>query len=738
VNVLRTLIPRMFHRRLLLLFGVMASATVVLGGRLIFLAGFQGDEHLLEAENALERRTLTKMVRGKILDRRGRILARERACWNIVVDYDVITGRRAQRLASSDVRRHHRPEYLTWDPPKLEAVTAEYRRDYEAHDRQIWEAIMRWGDIDADELRRRRSVIQRRIHLIRAARLERAAGRRERELGEPVSLREVSEPIAEEVEPHTILRDVTPAARNAFSKLRIRLIQNAKRLRSRRKISPGVKVVDATIRDYPFRQKAKVAADSEFVGDPEAGLIGRMRENIWKTDIDESQGGRPFRRRDGTTDLGGYLPGDRIGIGGIEQAEEARLRGLWGQKIIRKDTNDESRTAPQDGEDVHLTLDIELQRRIQNILEPTTASQKEPVTEKGAPRLTKALAGAIVIMEVDTGEVLALGSAPTVAYRNWAKKYDPAKVKYIQYPGLNRAVGAIYPPGSTVKPIVYAIATSQGVIPPHRHIDCTGYLLPGHPTKYRCWKYKMYKGMHGPVGPDEALARSCNIYFYKLGQMLGGDRLAAGYRAWGFGSLTNIGVGREEKGLVADRPEDLKKWDAILMGIGQGKIAVTPLQLAAAHATLARGGEYLSPLLVAERRPEQKAWTLQVPPKSIELALKGMSESLTYGTAKRVKIMKMEGLKLRAKTGTAQAPDMIEVDAKGRKHVLKKGDHSWFVCHVQRSGERRAAYVIVAVVEYGGSGGKVAGPVVNQVLHALKAEGYLEPKSSKSKSKSKS
>ncbi len=747
----------MFHRRLLLLTLLMFSATGVLGGRLIYLAGVQGAEHLAEAEAALERRTLIKMVRGRILDRRGRVMAQDRACWDVVVDYEVITGRRAQKLASRDVRRNHRPEYLDWDPAVLDRVIEDYRRDYDEHERKIWQTVLTHGRISPEELVRRRTVIQRRVHLIRADRLERMAGRREAELGMPVNLAEVSEPIAEEVESHTILRDVSPEARAAFRKLRMELMRDAKRLGAGRTMPPGVELIDATIRQYPYRKhphKSNVVlrqvkmdrttlpqkVRGELPGhlrsdvalievDPEAGLIGRMRERIWAEDVDESKGGRPFRRKDGTIDLGGYLPGDHIGIGGIEQAEERRLRGLWGQKIVRKDTADESRTAPTDGQDIQLTIDVQLQARIQGLLDPSFGLMRvqnwhgKRLAPVGTP-----LAGAVVVMEVDTGEILALGSVPTASHLEQAKQNQPHLVKYIRNASLNRAVGAVYPPGSTLKPMVYAIAAADGAIPPHEHIDCTGYLLPGHPNKYRCWKYKMYRGMHGPIGADEALARSCNIYFYRLGQMLGGPRLAAGFRQWGFGQTAKIGLAREQKGLVPSEPEDLKRWHAILMGIGQGKIAVTPLLVAAAHATLARGGEHVAPLLIRTRRPEQEAWSLSLPPKAVDLALKGMQETMTYGTAKTVDLFKLEGMVLRAKTGTAQAPNLYEVGPDGKKRLLRKGDHSWFVCHVQRPGERRSAFVIVAMVEYGGSGGKVAGPVVNQVLHALNAEGYLQPK----------
>jgi penicillin-binding protein 2 len=184
---------------------------------------------------------------------------------------------------------------------------------------------------------------------------------------------------------------------------------------------------------------------------------------------------------------------------------------------------------------------------------------------------------------------------------------------------------------------------------------------------------------------------------------------------------------------------ELSQSNAIQMAIGQGPIAVPPMQVAAAHAALARGGYYLAPLLIRQRAEQQEARDLKLPPRVVHNALAGMYESVhaLRGTGRwlqlesgREPIMNLEDLVIRAKTGTAQAPvQFIDANRNGRRDegevILRQGDHSWYVCHVQKPGEDRARFVVVVLVEYGGSGGRVSGPVANQVLHALKTEGYL-------------
>ncbi|HEX7010833.1 MAG TPA: penicillin-binding transpeptidase domain-containing protein, partial [Phycisphaeraceae bacterium] len=442
-------------------------------------------------------------------------------------------------------------------------------------------------------------------------------------------------------------------------------------------------------------------------------------------------------------DLGGYLPGDRVGSFGIEHAMESVLRGLRGRAILHRDTGQEDRIEPRPGRDVQLSIDIQLQARIQAILQPewglTTVQEwhGNPDVPLGTP-----LYGAAVVLDVDSGQVLAMVSTPTYPEED---QIDAA-VRDINHPLINRPVAAVYAPGSTLKPIIYCLAARERAIEVGQIFTCNGAFDPRHPHQWRCWGYRPEQGLyhtHGSIGPAQAIATSCNIYFYNCGQRLGAQRLIRGLLDWGFGKPTGVELPEEISGLLPslDGPNppgyELTDSNAVNMGIGQGPIAVPPIQVAAAHAALARGGYWVSPTLLSSPMPTQSRHNLHLPPAAVEQALQGIYESANnpvYGTAHhlggREPIMNAPGVVVRAKTGTAQAPVQFQdLNDNGRldaeEPILRQGSHSWYVAHVAPTGHDRAQYIICVLVEYGGSGGRVSGPIANQIIHALKAEGYL-------------
>ena len=563
--------------------------------------------------------------------------------------------------------------------------------------------------------------------------------------GGPIDLREAAIRIREETQAHPLLRAVEPAVALRLGKLADEL--------------PGLEVVKSKRRAYPLA-RAEVTVDRDTMVSPLRSdrpvtvtvsdfgdrVIGAMR-NVWAEDVDEDAGGRPYRREDGTVDLGGYLPGDRIGLRGVEYSQEQRLRGLRGEVLKNLETDETQTTPPRPGDDVQLTLDMHLQARIQALLAPEVGlmqvqswhgNEELPV---GTP-----LNGSVVVMDVETGYVLALVTSPAgpdedLEDGRWPDDYDQ--------PFINRPVSAVYPPGSTLKPVVYAIAASRGAIAVDQHFVCTGHLYPDKPNSFRCWGWRPAQGRfhtHGDIGPASAIAQSCNIYFSSCGRALGPERLIEGLHRFGYGEDPDLGLPDELPGILPalDEPNvagrGLNERNAILMGIGQGPIAATPVQVAAAHAALARGGVYMSPILLLHRQPAQRVVDLELAPRIIENCLKGMYESAndaSVGTGHHITLdtgreplMNLEGVTVRSKTGTAQAPTLFDdVNETGRYDagdlMIRAGSHSWYVAHVQRAGESRAAYVVVVLVEYGGSGGRVSGPIANQVLHALRAEGYL-------------
>jgi penicillin-binding protein 2 len=431
---------------------------------------------------------------------------------------------------------------------------------------------------------------------------------------------------------------------------------------------------------------------------------------------------------------------------------------MRGRETRRRDIEAAVSVEPQRGQDVQLTVDVHLQARMQALLDPAVGLMRVQGWHNNhqLPKLPSGqsmpLNGAAIVLEVDTGQVLAMAYSPS-AGAEWRPGDDisvaPVWPSAADAPGLNRAMAAVYPPGSTLKPIVYCIAAAHGVIDPSKEFFCKGYLLDEHPGKYRCWGWRPERGSygrHGSIGPVRAIAESCNIYFYSCGRELGAIRLVQGLQRWGYGQSPGMGLDPAEAvpgllpepGGVNPAGRGLTLSNAILMGIGQGPISASPLQVANAHAALARGGYWTNPVIMMHQQAEQAGHDLGLPPSVVANAWKGMYESSNTqgGTGYRVdygggreKTLNLPGVVTRSKTGTAQTTTRrwIDLDRDGERQPdeLFGGTHSWFVCHVGPEGQDRAKYVIVVLVEYGGSGGRVSGPIVNQILYAMRAEGYL-------------
>jgi penicillin-binding protein 2 len=588
---------------------------------------------------------------------------------------------------------------------------------------------------------------------------------RETLLNEPVPLEAVAAPIREQQISHAIINEIEP---NAMSQV-LAFIAEAEN-EPAQAVWQQVSIEPSNRRVYPMEQMTVTVNRSTFPGPLKSDtpatvtvqgvglhMLGSMRQ-IWREDV-EGPEGRPFSRKnerdESIIDLGGYLPGDMTGRWGIERAQEWRLRGLRGQRIEQLDSHTEQRIDPKPGRDVRLTIDIELQARITALLSPDLGlmirqpwHEKELVGPVGEP-----LCGAAVVLDIASGEVLAAVSAPT--FSSELLRTDPDAIWKDQRnrPGINRPVGMPYEPGSTLKALVLTAAVTAGEYHLHENIPCTGYLNPpGNPQRYQCWIHKQYSRTHGDdMAGDRAICESCNIFFYTLGRRLGARQLVQWYRRFGLGELTYCGLPDERRGDLPDlsgptgpRDPGFTDADAVLMGIGQGPVRWTPVQAASAYATLARGGRVIPPAFLIEGddapdRPEPH--DLKLDPRGVAMTLKGLHDAVTTraGTGHHVNFgessentFNIENVTLYGKSGTADAAALRQaIDDNGDGlpdrwgQVLRDGDHAWLIALVQRPGSARPDYVVVVVVEYAGSGGRVAGPIVNQILYAMRAQGYL-------------
>ncbi|MFO0828591.1 MAG: penicillin-binding transpeptidase domain-containing protein [Phycisphaerales bacterium] len=757
----------LFHRRLLLLLAVVLGTSVVLGSQLVRLAIVEGDEHARQTETFLRRRMFLPFVRGSILDRRGEVLAMDRASWDVQVEYAVIAGRwaadRARVQARRDVganawARMSREERLA----ETEARIAFFNDETE----RLFDALCEAGGFDRAELDRRFDEIRRRI----APRVEayrerqRAAEETRVAAGEKPTIVAEDETISEQEAPHTILADVDDTTAFRFQALADALPDTIAVAPATRRIRPWNDVelsVDRSALPGPLASSKPLTITLAGVADH---ILGSTRTNVFAQDLAR----RPFldEKTGDLVDLGGYRSDrDLIGSRGLERTFEDRLRGLRGVVERNLETGEATRTEPQRGEDVRCTLDIRLQSRVQAALEPALGLARVEQwqrgwTADGAPKggplpIGWELNGAAVVLDVATGDILALVSTPTLAESSDLKGLR----RELEAADYNKPVEAMYPPGSIVKPLLYSGAVTAGVIPLDFEVECKGHFFDNVTTSARCWIWRPEEGRtqtHGRLAVEEAIARSCNIYFYTVASKLGLEGVVEWYRRYGVGQPFDVGllfardgengklVYEGEVGGSVPSEADMKAMRSagdragpIFLGIGQGPIAWTPLHAANAYATLARGGKIVRPSLMLDRPDRgQVVRDLALSPAAVKKALEGLHQavSATYGTGNhltfedgvQVPLTSVPGTRIWAKTGTAQAPPLrLDENGDGAIDATVQADHAWFVGLVGNERDATPRYAVAVLVEHGGSGGKTAGPIAAEIVRALVAEGYL-------------
>ena len=377
-----------------------------------------------------------------------------------------------------------------------------------------------------------------------------------------------------------------------------------------------------------------------------------------------------------------------------------------------------SQTPPVLGQDVQLTLDIELQRDLTETLR------------------TRGENGAAVVLDVDTGDALALVSTPTYNLNTYRTYFaELARDPDTNLPLLNRALRGRYPPGSTVKPIAGLAAGAEGLINAHTVIECRGYLHV--PTRFRCWIYRHGKAGHGPLDLRGALRHSCNIYFYKCGQWLGAERLGYWMRQFGLGAPTGTGLPEERGGRV---PTRLWLWknqervftpgDGRLMGIGQGLLEATPIQVANVMATIARNGKFLSTRLVVDDPTPQVERDLKLPAEALAAVRAGLCDVVNHPKGTAYRYARHSSAVICGKTGTATVwPLRIDSNHNDRidshDQVVKEGAMSWFAGYAPRDNPRIAFAILLEYAD-GASGGRDCGPLAVLLVDSCLRRGYLD------------
>lgn len=797
----RRMIQSMFHRRLLLLGGLGVGAFGLLGVQVANLTLLGHAEALADAEIRLTRTSWLPTVRGRILDRKGRVLAEDRPGYELRVDYRVLTGAWADGEGARAARRLYADSWGDLPEATRDALTAEAVARFDAHVNAMWDRIAAVAGVERAEIdeniaevvtrveRMHRHVSDRQFE--RLVREQRATGA-ELTQDEAQRLRSLAErPIAEQRRPHAVLGGIEAARAFELIRLSERSLplfgpqftgsvrglagipaDNPLALERRTALLPETEVAASADRVHPFRSMRVQLDRSSFprpiagddmleidVPDVAMSIVGAVREGVQAEDVEARAlvlRDRPeLRERSLTprgTDRGRYRPGDRVGRTGIEASMEAELRGLRGTRTVDLRTGERSGLDPANGRDVRLTIDAALQARIRAIMDPAsglTTVHEWHHNETLAPGTH--LYGAAVVLDVQTSEILAMVSTPTPPMDGDWSRFGLQTDEQVELfgrlfsPQINRAIGKPYPPGSIAKAMVLAGAAERGLYTSGERIPATGHLLPDRPDLYRSWIYKMYGITHAdqlgrdPDGVD-ALMVSANVFFYTLGRRLGPDGIDSVYREFGVGTPPGLGIGPEWPGRVGsiDSAQELGSHDAILMGIGQGPVTWTPLHAANAYAVIARGGVWIAPTLTRTgRAPEARE--LAVSATTVDEVLEGLRLAVrdnNYGTGvsidfedgqPRGAIFNVPGVAVYGKTGTATAPPVVidpDGDGPAPRTVALSGDHSWFVVLAGDDGGP-PRYAVAVVMDYAGSGGRVSGPVCNQILHALAAEGYL-------------
>jgi len=439
------------------------------------------------------------------------------------------------------------------------------------------------------------------------------------------------------------------------------------------------------------------------------------------------------------------VPGLRVGKTGLEKALENELIGTngiqrfevnaYGKRINQIDFQEGEK-----GKTIKLTIDTEIQKYTQKLL-----------NEK---------AGSISVMDIYTGEIIAMNSSPSFdpnlfLYGIEKKKWKEIKKNPLK-PLLNKTVSGLYSPGSTIKPIVALSALENDVISTNMKVNCRGHKHPLelYGTKYHCWK----KQGHGYMSLKNAIKQSCDTYFYEAARLLGVDRLNETAKKFGLGDVVLGSHFNEKKGVVPStkwKKEAIgQNWylgETLINGIGQGYIQTTPLQLCLMTAQLANGGHKIYPKIIsddeesiesikqemklASENNEENSKLLSVPEKlfntkkkkyhalyrnkeNVKFVLDGMFRSTNeiYGTSFSSRIDDPK-YQFAGKTGTAQVKRITEaereLDLKINQIPYKERDHAWYVAFGPYKDPR---YAVSILVEHGGSGSSVAAPIAKKLF----------------------
>ena len=493
---------------------------------------------------------------------------------------------------------------------------------------------------------------------------------------------------------------------------------------------PGVQITSTYLRHYPYQ--SLLAQVLGYVGEISPGQLKRLARNP----------------NDGKV----YRAGDKVGQVGVEAAEDMILRGKPGLKQILVDSLGRPQSALQPrrearpGLAVQLTIDIKLQRAAERAL-------RDGIAIAHANGQWEANGGAIAVLDPSNGAVLALASNPTYKPSLFTGRVDPKNVapllddtvaKTKNYPGVDKATLGQYPPGSVWKPVTALAAMQEHLLSPYESIECTPQATYGKDNfVFKNWD----PFVNQPMTLTQALAQSCDTYFYAVGDRFyqrgpetGWSRLQQWAEKFGFGEPTGIDIGTESAGLLPT-PDWRKQYfkdawsrawnpgDSILLAIGQKDLTVTPLQMARFYALLANGGRLVTPYVVSSidsvgangQPPVVKQQFAPTPPQpvgvdpvAVDVIGQGLFAATHSSNGTSFGVFGNFPVPIAGKTGTAE-----KVTRLPGYPIDHKEDQSWWCGwgpYGQTSYAGRKPIVVCALIENGGHGSTAAAPAALEVF----------------------
>jgi penicillin-binding protein 2 len=699
------------RRRLRWLFGMFVAMALTIYGRLIALEWQDGADYRAAAAEPVRRTRSVAVPRGKIVARDGTVLGYDQPMVDLALSYrwleEPVNPRWLRALARSQLSPRERR-----DPQQV----AQKSREILEQRQQLWRELAALCGLNDAQWQARLQRIQRKVETIAAGVEHRqqandATGKRSSVQTESQEFtdsnlaalvgRSVVEALfaADDSPPNTSVTVAEELAEHVvFEGLSLEAVAE---IEANPQQYPGVQLLHSFRREYPQQSLA-------------AHLVGYLGAINDKELAAKSASQRLANSKEPLRD-------DRIGRAGIERQYDSELRGHPGEIVDEIDPRGkviESKTVQEGsaGQDLVTTVDPALQRSAEALLDSAVARR----IDGGNDRAYES-GGAVLVMDIHDGAILAAASTPRFDPNTFIQRNNQEIQRWLSdadRPLFDRTVQMALPPGSVFK-IISAAALLDSGVNPLAPVDCEGYLH--QPDALRCAIYRHFGIGHGPVTLADALARSCNVYFFHYAEQVGAGPLVDWGRRFGLGSVAGIDLPAEVHGAF---PTDGTKNtppadDPRLIAIGQGPVTTTPLQVARIMAAVANGGYLVRPYVVrrgSSNRPEKgvrAAAPAPIPglnPAMLAVIRNGLRQAVADDEGTAHATVDIDQVAIAGKTGTAEVGGHLP-------------EHAWFAGFVPAD---RPQVALVVVLEHAGEAATAAGPVVQHLVKRMCDLGYFD------------